>query len=333
MSKTSGNIEETYYQVLQVPSTISLVELKKSYHALAIKFHPDKNPGDPVSAERFKRITEAYAVLSDPSKRADYDRFLQDSQNIDSNDTSSNSGYYESYFDKKQDIFDAFTDVFSKNKNSDGTSNNLDVESTIKVSLPDAVYGKVLDLNLEIEKQCPHCRGSSSLTKCRRCNNSGFIKSMRKVRTEIPKGIDSGAVLRVKSGGESGGLFAQSGDLFLKIEVQPHWLYTRSNLDLHLTLPITFLEATLGSDIIIPMLNGSAATIKLPQGVSDQKTLRIPGEGVELNSGVKGDLLINFTITVPSKLTSKERKILENYRKVSTESNPRAHLFNIRTQP
>jgi molecular chaperone DnaJ len=186
MSKTSGNIEETYYQVLQVPSTISLVELKKSYHALAIKFHPDKNPGDPVSAERFKRITEAYAVLSDPSKRADYDRFLQDSQNIDSNDTSSNSGYYESYFDKKQDIFDAFTDVFSKNKNSDGTSNNLDVESTIKVSLPDAVYGKVLDLNLEIEKQCPHCRGSSSLTKCRRCNNSGFIKSMRKVRTEIP---------------------------------------------------------------------------------------------------------------------------------------------------
>lgn len=289
-----------YYGVLGVAKDASTDAIKKAYRKLALKYHPDKNPGDKKAEEKFKEITEAYAVLSDEEKRRQYDQFGE-------------AGFHQRY--SQEDIFRNFDvgdifrefgfgtdDIFSQLFGGGGR-----VRSTFFGGRPQAVKGQdyVMQLSLPFRQAI---LGGEKRIDFRR---EGQVEHLQ---VRIPPGVESGQKLRVSGKGGASPAGGPSGDLFLEIKVEPDPAFSREGQDLFVKVQVPFSGACLGTSVDVPTLEGTKR-VKVPAGMSGGGRIRLKGFGTPSKGGAKGDLYAVVEVAVPAKLTGKQKELLEKLKK------------------
>jgi len=294
--------EKDLYKILGVSKNDKPDAVKKAYRKLAKDLHPDKTKGDKMLEDRFKEVSEAYEVLSDDKKRAEYDemRDAYKSGRIPQGGFQSGQQGGHQSNGNYQDIFgggdpnDIFSTLFGGGRRGPSKGQDLQTETTI--SFRDSIFGREINLRL----------------------------SDQTVTTRVPAGIKDGAKIKLKGRGAPGQ--AGPGDLLITINVTKHPLYTRDGDNLLMTLPVTFDEAALGADIAVPTLQGEEVKVRLAPGTNNGKVLRLKGRGVTRNHA-SGDLLITIEVTVPQRLDAKAKKALEEFAEATSSESPRKDIF------
>ncbi len=371
---TKDYIEKDYYQALGVAKDASAADIKKTYRKLARDLHPDKNPGDTKSEARFKEVSEAYAVLSDPAKRKEYDeaRSLFAGGGGGFGGFGAGAGFpgagrggAAGGFDMS-DLFgrggtnlgDLFDGLFgpnssaTRNAGTAGPRRGSDVTAEVTLDFEQAVRGTTLPLRLSSPgpcatchgsgarpgtspRTCPTCAGTGSVMSnqgafgfsepcrdcrgtgqliddpCPECHGTGATTQTRSITVRIPSGVRDGGKVRISGKGTPGGNGGPAGDLFVTVRVRPHALFGRTGNDLTVTVPITFAEATLGTTLRVPTLDG-AVSLRVAPGTPSGRTLRVRGRGVTTRSAT-GDLLVTVEVAVPTSLSDEARVALEAY--------------------
>ena len=290
--------EKDLYKILGVSKNDKPDAVKKAYRKLAKDLHPDKTKGDKKLEDRFKEVSEAYEVLSDDKKRAEYDEMRDAYKSGRIPQGGPQSGYQSS--GNFQDIFgggdpnDIFSTLFGGGRRGPSKGQDLQTETTI--SFRDSIFGREINLRL----------------------------SDQTVTTRVPAGIKDGAKIKLKGRGAPGQ--GGPGDLFITINVTKHPVYTRDGDNLLMTLPVTFDEAALGADIAVPTLQGEEVKVRLAPGTNNGKVLRLKGRGVTRNHA-SGDLLITIEVTVPQRLDAKAKKALEEFAEATSSESPRKDIF------
>ena len=342
-----------YYELLGVPRTASEEELKKAFRKLALKHHPDKNPGDKTAEAHFKEINEAYSVLSDPEKRRAYDRF--------GHDAFSGAGAGFGGFDAGNvgDIFgDIFEDFFGasagRGRRRRGTAGS-DLKYTLTISLDEVLTGKDAKIKVPHWEECAACRGTgakegTAIKTCPTCKGAGQVRFQQgffaisrtchecrgqgRIVTEvcatcrgerrrqkeqtlslwIPAGVEDGTSLRLAGKGEPGEGGGPPGDLYVVIAVKPHPVFTRDGSTLVCEAPISFAKAALGGALESNTLDGKSVTLKIPPGTPHGKVFKFRGHGLpDMQGGGRGDLLVRTRLVVPTKLSDRQKELLEEY--------------------
>lgn len=347
---------DDYYQILGVARTASSVEIKKAYRRLARKYHPDVNNGDPQAEARFKQISEAYAVLSDPHKRRQYD--LRGSAAVDI--------FFRNGF---PDIFEIFESAFGNmpfgpfgRQRGARRGQSLRVETT--VSLKEVLAGTIKEVKYTRIATCEHCQGTGaepgamvrrcptcggtgqirqyrhtfmgSLTTigtcpecggqgevveevCRECDGQGVTRRQAQLSVEIPPGIETGRELVV--GGAGNAVPAgRAGDLHVRVRVQPHDLFKRRGQDLVTELTVSFPQAALGDAIEIPTLD-DRAELRIPAGTQSGTELRLRSQGLPpFGGGRRGNLLVRIQVATPHSLTQRQKELLVEFAREAGET-------------
>jgi molecular chaperone DnaJ len=364
--------KEDFYDLLGVDKNVSAEDLKKAYRKKAIQFHPDKNPGNKQAEETFKKVSEAYEVLSDADKKAAYDRYGHAAfQGPGSAGSRGGAG--------GQDPFDIFRDVFNQGGGAGGGifdemfggaargggehgTDGADLRYDLEITLEDAARGLDKDISFKKLCECDHCTGSgaepgSKKTTCPTCKGAGQIRrsggiivftqtcptcggagkkiekvctvcrgegrtpKTSKIHLRIPAGVETGSRLRSSGNGESGTGGGSAGDLYVVISVKEHELFERQGDDLFCEIPIKFTLATMGGTIEVPTLSGKAS-LKIPAATQSGTTFRVRDKGLpNLRGGRQGDQLVRVQVEVPTTLSSEQRKLLEEFAKISGDAN------------
>ncbi len=291
-----------YYQILDVPRSATSEEIKKAYRRLALKYHPDKNPGDKKAEERFKELTEAYQVLSDEKKRKAYDQFGH---------AGAHSGFagggqqgpfsgFGGYSQGPENFQDIFSDVFGEffggraTGGPRGRARGADLRYTLSITLEEAATG--CEKNISFVRQ----RGAGDETA--------------RLSITVPAGVRDSQKLKLKGEGDGGAGGAPSGDLYVIVNILDHVLFQRRNQDISYDLPISFVDAILGTSIEVPTLTGKIA-LKIPPGTTSGRIFRIKGKGLkDLHNQQNGDLLIRIMIDVPQQVDGDIRRQLQEWR-------------------
>jgi len=292
--------EKDFYKVLGVDKKAGADEIKKKYRTLARELHPDKNKGDAAKEEKFKGISEAYEILSDAKKRAEYDeaRSLYERGGFRS---PMGGGQQGGDFN---DIFgggnpqDIFANLFGGGRRGPRKGQDLQTEATI--TFRESIVGTHLDLHLATD------RGAA-----------------QNITARVPAGINDGAKIRVKGKGAAGE--AGPGDLFIMLHVKPHPIFSRKGENLTLTLPVTFAEAALGADIKVPTMSGDDVTVRIAPGTSNGRTLRVKGRGITKGT-TTGDLLVTVDVQVPQRVDGKALDALKAFAQETAHEDVRADL-------
>ena len=295
--------EKDLYKILGVSKSDNAAAIKKAYRKLAKDLHPDKTKGDKKLEDRFKEVSEAYEVLSDEKKRAEYQEMRDafTTGRVPRGGQQQNGGFQNGGFQGGgfEDIFgggsqsDIFATLFGGGNRAPRKGQDLQTETTI--SFRDSIFGR--EINLRINDQT--------------------------IATRVPAGVKDGAKIKLKGRGSPGQ--AGPGDLFIIIHVTKHPIFTRDANNLLMNLPVTFTEAALGADISVPTLNGEDVTVRLAPGTQNGKVLRVKGRGVTKDFQT-GDLLITVEVHVPQRLDGKAKSALENFAELTQSDSPRAHL-------
>ena len=337
-----------YYEILEISRTATDQEIKSSYRKLALKLHPDRNPGDKTAEEKFKEAAEAYAILSDGDKRARYDRFGHAGVG------NGAQGFDPSQFSGFEDIFGGLGDIFGFGGGSRraGPQRGADLRYDLEIKFEQAAKG--VETNIQIPRHetcesckgngaapgtspstCPQCRGTGQLRyqqgfftvartcgqcrgagkviakPCPDCRGNGTIEQSRKLTVKIPAGIATGQRLRLAGDGEAGTLGGPPGDLYVVIFVREHEFFQRDGNDLHCTVPLAFTTLALGSEIKVPGIDGEE-TVRVPESTQTGTTFRLRGKGMPDVSGRgRGDLLVSVQAITPKKLSKEQKKLLE----------------------
>ena len=266
--------EKDYYAILGVDKKADGATIKKKYRQLARELHPDKTKGDRKLEDRFKEVSEAYDILSDDKKRAEYD---QAREMFKSGAFKQGANQFSGDF---SDLFNGGGDIFSQIFGGRrGPRKGADVQASITLSFRDSIFGKEVDLK-------------PNLT------------------VRIPAGISDGGKVRVKGRGEPGE--AGPGDLYVVVNVVPHPVFTRKGENIHLTVPVTFSEAALGADIPVPTLEGDEVKVRIAPGTPNGKTFRVKGRGVKKGINA-GDLMVSIEVQVPQRVDGNAKKALEDF--------------------
>lgn len=340
-----------YYEILGVSPEATDGDLKKAYRQLALQYHPDRNPGDKKAEERFKEISEAYSVLSDPDKRAQYDRF---------GTVGPAGGFDMSGFGVGtifEDLFEGFFGGAGRGRRTRAQQGE-DLQYTIEISLEEAAAGlesKIQIPRLEtcdscrgsglapgtrpqtcptcngqgqvrfsqgfltVARTCPHCGGLGEVNKspCAGCRGEGRAKRERLIKIKVPPGIEDGSQLRLAGEGSGGIYGGPPGDLYVVVRIRPHDLFVRQGQDLLCELPLTFPQVALGAQVEVPLLDGTA-TLKVPPGTQPGAMLRLKGKGMpSLRGRNRGDACYQVVTEVPTHLTAKQRELLEEFQRAS----------------
>jgi molecular chaperone DnaJ len=294
--------EKDFYQVLGVDKKASADEIKKKYRSLARDLHPDKNQGDPAREEKFKAVSEAYDILSDSKKRAEYDeaRAMFERGGFRA---PTGGGFQGGDF---SDLFgggnpqDIFANLFGGGMRR-GPRKGADLQTEATITFKESVFGTTLDLRLNSDGNGP-----------------------QNISARVPAGVNDGAKIRVKGKGAPGE--AGPGDLFIELHVKPHAIFSRKGENLLLTLPVTFAEAALGADLKVPTLAGDDVTVRLAAGTPTGRVLRVKGRGIK-KGAVTGDLLITIEVQVPRRLEGKALDAIKTFAKETDSDDVRAEFF------
>jgi len=346
-------VPEDYYEILGVERTASTAEIKRAYRRLARQYHPDVANRDPQAEALFKKISEAYAVLSDPAKRRQYD--LQGSAAVDM--------FFQNGFPDIFEIFrSAFGDMPFGHPSARQRGQSLRVEAT--VSLQEVLTGTTREVKYTRVGVCGHCEGTgvepgTTVRRCPTCGGSGQVRQHRQtfmgslttigtcpecggrgevveqsceecrgqgvtrqhahLEVEIPPGIEAGRELVVEGGGNAvpGG---RAGDLHVHVRVGPHELFERHGQDLATQLAVSFSQATLGTIVEAPALAGTVE-LKIPAGTQSGTQLTISSQGLPpFGGGRRGDLLVRVQVATPTHLTPRQKQLLEEFARESGES-------------
>jgi molecular chaperone DnaJ len=344
-----------YYEVLGISRTATEVEIKKAYRTLAVKYHPDKNQGDSHAEEKFKECAEAYAVLSDQQKRAQYDRFGH---------AGMGGSGFDPGFSNIEDIFDlfGFGEMFGGRSRTRSTvQRGSDLRYDLEITLEEAASGKEEKLNIprlekcddcegkgaekgsqpepcvscggsgqtryqqgffSVMRTCPNCQGKGQIIRnpCKSCKGAGRIEKEKSLEIKIPAGVETGSRLRVTGEGEAGMNGGPSGDLFVVLHVKDHDTFERQGANLYSAVPVSFAQAALGADIKVKTLDGEE-DLKVPAGTQTGTVFRLRSHGMPTLGGRgKGDLFVAVTLITPRSLTKEQRKLLEQLAEVEDTS-------------
>lgn len=281
--------EKDFYAILGVDKKASGDEIKKKYRSLAREFHPDKTKGDDALEEKFKAVSEAYDILSDSKKRAEYDEARSLFERGGFRGPMGGQGGGGDF----SDLFgggspnDIFANLFGGGGVRRGPRKGQDLQTESTITFKEAIIGTTLELKLSLDGGKPQT-----------------------ITARVPAGVNDGAKIRVKGKGAPGE--AGPGDLFILLHVRPHPIFSRKGENILLTLPVTFVEATLGADIKVPTLDGEEVTVRLAPGTPNGRTLRVKGRGIKKGS-VIGDLLATIEVQVPQKIESEASEALKKF--------------------
>src|SRR6476619_6569765 len=365
-------VEHDYYELLGIQRGADDAAIKAAYRRLAKECHPDRHNGCAQQEARFKAVSEAYEVLKDPQKRAAYDRFGHAAFRNGGGDPFAEGGF-NGFSDIFSTIFGEFMDPRGARQNAargadlrydlelsfeeafTGVEKVITVEAQARCEVcngrgctradhcADACQtcgglGKVRAQQgfFVVERGCPTCRGSGEVITdpCRVCQGEGRTLTQRKLSVKIPAGVDEGTRIRVAGEGESGVRGASSGDLYLFVHMKRHAIYSREGTTLVADCPVSFTTAALGGSISLPGIDGHAVEMKIPAGIQSGEQLRHRGSGMSvLNGRGRGDLVARILVETPTKMTGKQKELLEEFRETETgEECPAAKSFFTRAR-
>ncbi|HEX8169658.1 MAG TPA: molecular chaperone DnaJ [Thermoanaerobaculia bacterium] len=351
-----------YYEVLGIPRTASIDEIKKAYRKLAVKYHPDKNPGNAEAEEMFKEAAEAYGVLSDDEKRARYDRFGHQG-------TAGMGGFDPNQFadfgDILGDLF-GFGDFFgARGGRRGGTrpARGNDLRFDLQLDFMEAAFGKDASLDVPrtascttcsgtgarpgtqpvtctgcagrgqirysqgffaVARTCPQCGGAGKVIKdpCSTCGGAGRVREEKTISVKIPAGVDDGSRLRVAGEGEAGFNGGPPGDLYVFLSVADHPKFTRRDYDIHSEQAVSVTQAALGGEVQTDTIDGREA-LRLPAGTQPNQVFRLRGKGVPfLDGSGRGDHYVHVTVRIPTSLSAEQRTLLERLATLEGEEPP-----------
>jgi molecular chaperone DnaJ len=350
-----------YYEILEVTREESADGIKKSYRRLAVKFHPDKNPGDKSAEDKFKELGEAYEALSDPQKRAVYDQHGHAAFDPRQRARGGGGGGFHDPFDIFREVFGGagggsiFENLFGgQQSDPSGAQRGDDLRYDLEITLEEAALGCEKEISVtkldkcegcngagaeagskmrqcgtcggrgqvltsrgifSIAQTCPHCKGQGNILErpCRKCSGNGKQQHSSKIKLRIPPGVEGGSRLRSQGNGEAGFRGGPSGDLYVVLFVKHHEIFKRDGDDLICDIPVSFVQAALGSELEVPTLEGRA-TIKMSAGTQPGTTFRVKGKGVKNLQGYgQGDLHVRIQVEVPTQLNGAQKAKLHEF--------------------
>ena len=342
--------KKNYYEILGVGRNATQDEIKSAYRKLALKYHPDRNPGDDAAAEKFKEVNEAHTVLSDEEKRKQYDFELDHPGMSGGNPFSGGFGDFG-------DIFSSmFGGGFGGSARQAAPSRGANIEQTIRLSFLDAIKGCTKEISYFRNEPCKSCggtgaKGGTSFEKCGRCGGSGrvkyqqdtifgrtiqvgvcpdcngtgkkiidkcpdckgkgYVRSQTRFTVNIPAGVDSDSSLRKRGYGQAAQGGGEPGDLYLYFQIEPHRLLKRQDRDLYVTVPISYRTAVLGGKIQVPGIDDTLE-LTVPAGTASGTRFCIRGKGVRTVNGT-GNLYVDVQIDIPEKLSREQAKKLSDF--------------------
>ena len=322
-----------YYKILGINENASQDDIKKAFRKLARKYHPDLNPGDKSSEEKFKELSEAYAVLSDKEKRAQYDNAGTTFEQFDGGGGFRGFGGGETF-----DFSDIFGDILgARTESGPRNARGSDILTGVELTLEEAFTGLTRPLSVkrtiqcnqcngsgaEASQTCPSCKGTGHVQTskgffkmaqtcpecrgtgkkitavCKKCAGRGEILNTENLKVKIPAGVDNGSVVRLKGMGNAGTGRGPAGDLLLEITVKHHPVFTRKGNDVYVQLPVTFGEAALGAKVEVPTIDG-VSIMKLPPGTQGSQKFKLSGKGfIYHKTKARGDEYVEIKIVVP----------------------------------
>ncbi len=355
-------MSDDYYELLEVERTADDGTIKSSYRKLAMKFHPDKNPGCDKSEARFKAISEAYDCLKDPQKRAAYDRYGKAA--FQNGSSGPDVGGFSDVFDN------IFGEFMGGGRQRGGPARGADLRYDLEITLEDAFRGKKTEIAVEVSAQCAPCGGSgatpgSAVRACTTCNGHGNVRAQqgffvvertcptchgagkiladpcracrgegradqaKTLSVNIPAGVDEGTRIRLTGEGEAGARGAPAGDFYIFLHVARHAIFEREGTSLFCRAPISFTKAALGGELVVPGIDGETHVLRIPTGIQSGKQLRQRGAGMPvLNGRGHGDLVIQIEVETPTKLSARQKELLEAFRETETGAeSPKSHGF------
>jgi molecular chaperone DnaJ len=348
-------MSDDYYELLEIERTADDGTIKSSYRKLAMKFHPDKNPGCDQSEAKFKAISEAYDVLKDPQKRAAYDRY---GKAAFQNGGGGQGQGFEGFSDIFESVFGEF--MGGGRGRQAGPRRGADLRYDMEITLEDAFHGKATEISVDVstrcepcdgsgakpgtsarqcttcggrgqvraqqgffvvERACPTCHGAGQVIAepCPSCRGEGRVDKAKTLSVNIPAGVDEGTRIRLSGEGEAGARGAPPGDLYIFLHVARHAIFERDGTTLFARAPISFTTASLGGSIDVPGLDRQHHEIRIPAGIQSGKQIRQRGAGMPvLNGRGTGDLVIQVEVETPTKLTARQKELLEQFRETET---------------
>jgi molecular chaperone DnaJ len=347
-----------YYETLEVERSVDEAGLKTAFRKLAMKWHPDKNPGDPACEHKFKEISEAYEVLKDGNKRAAYDRYGHAA--FEQGGGGGRHGFGAGFGADFSDIFEGLFGMATGRGGRGGRERGADLRYNMEITLEEAFTGKTAQINIPVavaceacsgsgakpgtkpkvcatcggagrvragggifivERTCPGChgRGQSIDTPCPACSGQGRVQKERSLSVNIPAGVEDGTRIRLGGEGEAGVQGGPSGDLYIFLSLSSHPLFQRDGADLHCRVPISMVTAAIGGEFEVPVIDGSKAKVKVPSGTQSSRRFRIAGKGMPvLRSRQMGDMYVQVVVETPQNLTKKQKELLAEFEKLSS---------------
>ncbi|MGI6879501.1 DnaJ C-terminal domain-containing protein [Microbacterium sp. gxy059] len=309
--------EKDFYKVLGVSKDVSDSDLKKTYRKLARKYHPDSNPGDAAAETRFKEISEAYSVLSDPEQRREYDELRAMGSGARFTAGGSGAGGFEDVFSRftRGGSSPDFDDIFSMFNGATGGGGRANPFGGFGGSQPpqkgqDVRARTTIDFMTAAKGETISLRGEDG----------------KPFKVKIPAGVSDGQKIRLRGRGRPSPTGGENGDVVVEVTVRPHPVFSRDGLNLRVTVPVTFAEAVLGATIEVPTLEGGRVKLRVAPGTPSGRILRVKGRGITAKSGT-GDLLAEVQVVVPTHLDDEQKEALERFREAESAENPRAGLF------
>jgi molecular chaperone DnaJ len=354
--------KKDYYEILGLNKGAGEDEIKKAFRKLAVQYHPDKNKGDKAAEEKFKEINEAYQILTDPQKKAQYDQF---------GTTDFSGGGFDGGFDFSDiggfgDIFDTFFGGGGgSRRRRNGPERGSDIETTISLTFEEAVFGAQKEIAVNRHENCETCSGTGaksgtspktcdkcggtgqlrtqrntplgsfvSMTTCDKCSGkgrvimdpcsschgSGKVRKHKKIKVDIPAGVDTGNVIPLRGQGEHGSNGGPPGDLYVNIRVASHPVFKRKGFDIYMDANISFGRAALGTELRVPTVDGEVK-YSVPAGTQPGTVFRLKGKGVpRVNSHGRGDQYVNVVVEVPKNLNDKQKEALKSFMEASGEN-------------
>ena len=356
-----------YYETLEVDRTVDEAGLKTASRKLAMKWHPDKNPGDPACEHKFKEISEAYEILKDGQKRAAYDRYGHAAfeQGMGGGGHGFGAGFASSFSDIFEDLFG-----MAGRGRGGGRERGADLRYNMEITLEEAFLGKTAQINIPVavtcetcsgtgakpgtkpktcsmcggagrvrqaqgfftlERTCPGCQGRGQMieTPCTACSGQGRVQKERTLSVNIPAGVEDGTRIRLAGEGEAGVQGGPAGDLYIFLSVSAHQFFQRDGADLHCRVPVSMVTAAMGGEFEVPTIDKGKTKVKVPSGTQSGRRFRVGGKGMPvLRSRQAGDMYVQVVVETPQNLTKKQKELLAEFEKLSSgETQPEASGF------